>query len=1184
MPTISRASQEAFQSFLEAYKPKKSISSSSNNTPIKELTLTTSITPKSSYNFMNIASNLLETSTPEQRNHKVPLLKDFSSKKVFGILPKEVFEDVLEDKDWQTRSSAIELIDQVLQDLEGKSVEFLPHLTDFLRLLVRLLQDNNFKICLTTVNIISRLLVFREIRRKENLEILYPRLLDKLGDSKIAIRQASFKIIKELFDSSNSLTPATFFLDTLLPCFESVNQHIREESLNLLSYFLTKATIEESYFERLLLLVLRFLEDLKLKVKMAALEVLSSIEKRLSRSRFEAILKQELTIEGFEMVMSKFPIEIATEIIEKMPINYINKEIKINNIENGKKRPTFDGPKDFSTSKTFKTTQNYNIKDPSGSFHSNAEKKPEKRTPITNSLYEISTSCSSRSENKPFVVTVKKEEEKRALSAFSLKTSAVSEELEKINENRSDSSEKSIEKASGFINTENSSRENSVKPIKRELEVPVRKKRDTINTKKDFSIEKKDDVIDKRSLKKAFSREESVESSKTKEKDPILYFQTEKDSFKPKPRERPLAKTEKLLPPSEKKPPKMKNTLKKPFSSLKEEEKEEILMVQSKEYKEKKDIGSFEEIDLNKTKKRKESGQSTSNFDYKQATYLEKENLKPLKSPENSLKTLIIDLKSKSSLYFRFFIIFTLADDWSRQFDGLNTLRRLIFFHTETLVSNSQQLHSIIIDLMRLIESLRSSLSKNAMLTASEMVERLKKSLDNESELLLTKLIKKGLDSNAFMAEEVKKTLINVTISCSESKIIPALVTMSSTIKPFVGKLNLLVCYEALINKSGPRFLSFRDSEKLLFYLVQFLFDPNNEVRLYSRTIFLSLYYESLDINELDRVLLRVLNEPTYQKLRLFLEKYKNKETTPEKKDMILHQNKLKKSTTPQHPVKGGSKDFEINNFIKKDFNSMKINDNYEEKKGLGTTKRMLDRLKGSKGIIVDQEALGILIQQCNNPDWKIRLEGISNLVDFIGENIGVLTHQKSQIIIIDNFLKLISDSNTKVSLQALKSFKEIIKDLIPISDDQLNMVLNAVFTVLGSFNLGLRSAGVEVLEEIIENVGAKGVFPGLCNGAMFTVAKARPVLIRKLIGIFIIITIINILLLDIIEEIYEEKPALVTKNVCPLIIKLLDENKGDFKALLQKLVEKMHKLMANELFAAFPTGKTSLLSDLLRK
>ena len=70
-------------------------------------------------------------------------------------------------------------------------------------------------------------------------------------------------------------------------------------------------------------------------------------------------------------------------------------------------------------------------------------------------------------------------------------------------------------------------------------------------------------------------------------------------------------------------------------SSLREKAIEEDLMIKGKEYSK----WSMEE------EEEKRSQNKTSNFDTKSASYLDKEELEPLRNPEGSLKALLNDIK-----------------------------------------------------------------------------------------------------------------------------------------------------------------------------------------------------------------------------------------------------------------------------------------------------------------------------------------------------------------------------------------------------------------------------------------------------------------------------------------------------------------------------------------------------------
>ena len=61
--------------------------------------------------------------------------------------------------------------------------------------------------------------------------------------------------------------------------------------------------------------------------------------------------------------------------------------------------------------------------------------------------------------------------------------------------------------------------------------------------------------------------------------------------------------------------------------------------------------------------------------------------------------------------------------------EALNKARRIIAHHSDLL--NNSVIKSIVPEIMRLVENLRSSLSKNAVVTLNELALKMKRGLDS---------------------------------------------------------------------------------------------------------------------------------------------------------------------------------------------------------------------------------------------------------------------------------------------------------------------------------------------------------------------------------------------------------------------------------------------------------------------
>ena len=71
---------------------------------------------------------------------------------------------------------------------------------------------------------------------------------------------------------------------------------------------------------------------------------------------------------------------------------------------------------------------------------------------------------------------------------------------------------------------------------------------------------------------------------------------------------------------------------------------------------------------------------------------------------------------------------------------------------------------------------------------------------------------------------------------------------------------------------------------------------------------------------------------------------------------------------------------------------------------------------------------------------------------------------------------------------------------------------------------------------------------------------------------------------LDIVPEIQENRPNLVSKHVVPLALKLLEENKAEMKQGLAKLLETMKECLGEEFYSNFPAAKVALINEFLKK
>ena len=219
-------------------------------------------------------------------------------------------------------------------------------------------------------------------------------------------------------------------------------------------------------------------------------------------------------------------------------------------------------------------------------------------------------------------------------------------------------------------------------------------------------------------------------------------------------------------------------------------------------------------------------------------------------------------------------------DDWQKQFNGLDTLRSFLQFHTQTLLNSPNfNLHNIVSDILKAVESLRSNVAKNALITLNEMSQVLKKQLDAEADTVLLRLIKKGNDSNNFIADEVKKTITAIAQNCSDIKMIPCLASLTNH-KAIPAKINICLCLEAIIQRNEGKVNQLRDFDRLVIMLGNYLLDGAQEVRNVAKRATTQLIKQSFSRGEIERVFQRSFNEINYGKLLSILDKELGQATT----------------------------------------------------------------------------------------------------------------------------------------------------------------------------------------------------------------------------------------------------------------------------------------------------------------
>lgn len=194
-------------------------------------------------------------------------------------------------------------------------------------------------------------------------------------------------------------------------------------------------------------------------------------------------------------------------------------------------------------------------------------------------------------------------------------------------------------------------------------------------------------------------------------------------------------------------------------------------------------------------------------------SYLKKDELEPVENPEIELQH-----------YLRIS-----PNDWAMQFEMLNGMRKIIKFHKEIFIV--APFHSLLLQVVRCADSLRSSLSKNAIIVIGEMCEYLTKLVEPELELILNCLLRKSVDTNIFISGEAEKSLFIVCRFVNEPKVVSVLFQCISSSRSSQIKAKTALCFQKIFETRNSDIRKSKDLLKIMQVLSNFTREASAEVR-----------------------------------------------------------------------------------------------------------------------------------------------------------------------------------------------------------------------------------------------------------------------------------------------------------------------------------------------------------------
>lgn len=227
----------------------------------------------------------------------------------YGFVPVSVMAKLKDQSNWRVRAQGIEELKTLMGQLTDTSPVY-PNLGSLFALLLGFLDDVNFKIGVTSLQIIGLLVAKLGVGVRPVLKPLLLALSNRLGDNKIVIRQENMKVLMQLMQI---LSPKAV-LSVLTTNLQHRNSRVREETVNVFIAALLTFPSSDFSLPDTTNSIAPALVDSKRRVRQAALEAFAVIAQAMGPGRIQPIIAAVDSVElnmGGEGVMGAITARLA---------------------------------------------------------------------------------------------------------------------------------------------------------------------------------------------------------------------------------------------------------------------------------------------------------------------------------------------------------------------------------------------------------------------------------------------------------------------------------------------------------------------------------------------------------------------------------------------------------------------------------------------------------------------------------------------------------------------------------------------------------------------------------------------------------------------------------------------------------------------------------------------------------
>ncbi|XP_061157356.1 TOG array regulator of axonemal microtubules protein 1-like isoform X1 [Syngnathus typhle] len=203
-----------------------------------------------------------------------------------GIISKELYQQLLDPKNYQNRTNGVEELKRVLSDVDLKSVPS-DSIEEFINFLPRLLDDSNFKVLYGTLQVLNIFIERLDTSIHKYIKQIALVAVKALGDTRTIARNEYINMFRLMM---KRVAPQQV-LDLVICNLKHKNSRVREDVLNIIIAAMLTHPRKQFNIPKLCFEVAPSLADSKRNVRHAALELFAVFDSCLETGKKQPLTK-----------------------------------------------------------------------------------------------------------------------------------------------------------------------------------------------------------------------------------------------------------------------------------------------------------------------------------------------------------------------------------------------------------------------------------------------------------------------------------------------------------------------------------------------------------------------------------------------------------------------------------------------------------------------------------------------------------------------------------------------------------------------------------------------------------------------------------------------------------------------------------------------------------------------------